>query len=93
MPTYVYSKEKFIEWLQKEVTEDQAIVFSNELTGNLTISARSGLKLHHVFAHDVFKDEGVGHIAFGKSLPLCLIIANKERLSESSLKLLAPNKK
>jgi hypothetical protein len=81
MPTYVYTKDAFIKYLQDNISENECLVFSNELTGNLSISQRSGLKISHVFAAETFKDRGVGHIYNGDSNPLCMIIADKKRLS------------
>ena len=85
MPTFVYSKEDFIKWIDKEVSDKQVIVFTNEVTGNLTHSVKSGIKITHQYSEKVFKDEGIGHIAFGKTHPLALLIANKERLSEMAM--------
>lgn len=88
MPTYIYSKEDFIKWIDKEVSDKEVFVFSNELTGNLSISNKSGIKITHQYSEKVFKDKGVGHIAFHKSHPFGLIIADKERLSEKAIKAL-----
>jgi hypothetical protein len=63
MPSYVYSKEDFIKWIDKEVSDKEVIVFTNELTGNLSISNKSGIKITHQYSEEVFKDKGVGHIA------------------------------
>lgn len=92
MSTFIYSKQAFIDYLQKEVKDDQAVIFSMNLTGNLTCSKKNGLRMTHVFSEEVFKDEGVGHIALGKSHPLCLIIADKERLSNAATKVLNNDK-
>jgi hypothetical protein len=86
MPTFVYSKEDFIKWIDKEVSQNQVIVFTNELTGNLSHSTKTGIKITHQYAETVFKDEGIGHIAFGKTHPLGLLIANKDRLSDIGAK-------
>lgn len=84
MPTYIYSKKDFINYLEKQLTDKDVVVLTNELSGNLSISKKNGLKLSHVYAPNSFKDEGVGHIAFGKSHPLGMIITDKERLSDVS---------
>jgi hypothetical protein len=84
MPTYIYSKEDFIKWIDKTVSDNQVIVFTNDLTGNLSVSEKSGLKITHQYSKAVFTDAGVGHIAFNKSSPFGLIISDKARLSEKA---------
>lgn len=84
MPTHIYSKEDFIKFLQKEVKDNQRIVFTNELTGNMSISKKSGLKLTHQYAHDVFDDVEVGHIAFGETHAIGLLVTEEYRLSEKA---------
>lgn len=88
MPTFIYSKKDFIKYLEEQIKEDQAIVFTNELCGSITGSEKNGIKISHPYAPKVFKDIGVGHIAFGKTIPLGLLICNKDRLNESSLSLI-----
>ena len=84
MPTYIYSKKDFISYLEEQLSEKDVVVFTNELQGNLSISKKTGLKLSHVYSQDTFKDVGVGHIAFGESHPLGIIITKQERLSDSA---------
>ena len=88
MPTYIYSKQDFISWLDRNVKENQVIVFTNHMTGSLSISKRSGLKITHVYSEDVFQDGGVGHIAFGKSHPIGVIVTDKELLSDNAASVL-----
>jgi len=88
MSTYIYSKQDFIKWLGEQLSEDDCIVFTKELAGNLSHSKKTGIKVTHQYAHDVFTDEGVGHIAFGKTHPIGMLVADKNRLSESALKAL-----
>lgn len=84
MPTYIYNKKDFLEFIDKQVGDDEVIVFTNELIGNISMSKKSGIKLTHQYANDTFLDEGIGHIAFGKSHPLGMIIAKQERLSNKA---------
>jgi len=93
MPTFIYNKEDFIKWIDKEVSDKQVIVFTNELTGDLTHSEKTGIKITHQYSEQAFKDKGIGHIAFKKSHPLGLIIADKDRLSETGLNALENKKK
>jgi hypothetical protein len=88
MPTYIYSKKDFITYLEKQLTDKDVVVLTTELSGNLSMSKKNGLKLSHVYAPNCFKDEGLGHIAFGKSHPLGIIITGKERLSDVSKRFL-----
>jgi hypothetical protein len=92
MPTYVHTKQSFIEFIQKVIEDDKVIVVSNEMSGSLTASKKNGTKIQHVFAPSCFKDEGVGHIAFGKSHPLGIVVADESRLSDHSKKLIAEYK-
>lgn len=84
MPTYIYNKKDLIDFINKEVSDNQVVVLTNELTGNLSLSKKNGIKVTHQYAHDTFKDIGIGHLAFNKSHALGIIIADKERLSEKS---------
>ena len=93
MPTYIYSKKDLINYLEKQLSDKDVIVMTNELSGSLSTSKKNGLKLTHVYAPDTFKDYGVGHIVFGKSHPLAMIITNKERLSDKANEFLTPIKK
>jgi len=92
MPTYIYSKKDFINYLEKQLSATDVVVLTNELTGNASISKKSGLKLSHVYSHETFKDSGIGHIAFGKSRPLGMIVTNKEMLSDPAMEILKTNK-
>jgi hypothetical protein len=85
MPTFIYSKEDFIKYIEKQVKDNQVIVFTNELTGKATYSKKTGIKLTHQYSEQAFKDEGLGHIAFGKSHPLGLIVADKSRLTTTAI--------
>lgn len=93
MPTFVYSKEDFIKWIDKEVSQNQVIVFTNEITGNLTHSVKAGIKITHQYSEQVFKDEGISHIAFGKTHPLGLLIANEDKLSDIGAKVIEEAKR
>lgn len=81
MPTFIYTKKEFIAYLENQISKDEVIVLSNELTGNLSISKKGGIKVSHAYSSETFIDKGVGHIAFGKSCPLGIIVSKKERLS------------
>lgn len=86
MPTYVYSKEDFIDFIEKQVKSDEVIVFTNEMHGNLSVSKKKGIVLPHQYSDKAFKEEGIGHIAFGETQALGVLIAKKERLSEDAKK-------
>lgn len=82
MPTYIYNKKDFIEFIQKQVKSDEVIVFTDGMTGNCSISKKAGIKVTHQYSHEAFKDEGIGHIAFRETLALGVLIAKKKRLSK-----------
>lgn len=82
MPTYVYQKKDFIEFIEQQVKDDEVIVFTNELTGNMSTSKKGGIKITHQYSEKAFKDEGIGHIAFGETQPIGMLIAKEKRISE-----------
>ena len=86
MPTYTYSKKDFINFIEKQVKDDEIIVLTNEKTGNLSTSKKKGLQVNHAYAPEVFSEEGVGHIAFGETTSLGILIANEKRISEAGKK-------
>jgi hypothetical protein len=87
--TYIYSKKDFIEFIQTQVKDDEVIVFSNSVTGNLSISKKVGIKITHQYAHTAFKDVGIGHIAFGETQPIGVLIVKEKRISEDGKKAMA----
>ncbi len=91
MPTYILSKKKFMEEMNKLIEDEQVVVLSNEMTGNLTISKKNGLKMSQVFAHDVFKDQGIGHIFFGRTRGYGFFVSQNEELSENSKQIIKEN--
>lgn len=90
MGTTVMNKRRFINWLEKQLTDEQVILMSQELTGNLTYTKkRNEKKVSFSFAADCFKTtEDVSHIAFGKTPMVAFSVCEREDISEDTLNFL-----
>ena len=86
MPTYIYSKKDFIEFIETQVKDNEVIVFTNEMSGNLSVSKKKGLQITHQYSEKTFKDSGVGHIAFGNTQAIGVLIAKQDEISEDGKK-------
>lgn len=86
MPTYIYNKKDFIEFIETQVKEGEVIAFTNEMNGTLSFSKKKGTIIPFQFAPDSFQDQGVGHIHFNESTPLGILIVKESRLTEQSKK-------
>lgn len=90
MATTVMNKRRFIDWLEKQLTDEQVVLMTQELTGNLTYTKkRNEKKVSFAFAADCFKKaEDVSHIAYGKTPMVAFSVCEKEDVSEDTLKFL-----
>lgn len=89
MATTIMNKKKFMAWIDKQLTDDHYIVFTQEMTGTLSVNEKKNeKKVTFAFAADSWKAPGVGHIAFGKTPMVAMSICKKEDLSESTLEML-----
>lgn len=84
------NKRKFIDWLEKQLTDEQVILMSQDLTGSLTYTKkRNEKKVSFAFAADAFSSkDGVGHIAFGKTPMVAFSVCEKEDVSKETLEIL-----
>lgn len=89
MATKVMNKKKFIEWLDKQITDDQIILLSQDLEGNLTVNKKRNVKkVTFGFAADAFKRKNdIGHFAFGKTPVLAFSVCEKSDVTEETIKL------
>lgn len=84
--TTLTTKKKLIEWLQKKLPEDDAILYSSVVDGSLEYIKKKNLqRVPVVFFAEAFKRPGdVGHVAFGKSIVFGIMIVNPDSLSEKA---------
>ncbi len=85
----MYTKKDFQDFLEKEMSDDQCLVFTNELTGTLSIS-KKGMRVTHLYASSCFERQDIGHIHYGNTSALGLMIIEKSLLSEGAKKLIEP---
>ena len=95
MATTLMTKRKFIDWLEKQLTDEQIIVMSQELTGSVSVNKRKNeKKVTFGFAADAFKQkDDIGHIAFGQTPMVAFSVCEKTDVSDETLKLLAEGDK
>lgn len=80
MPTLLFSKKGFIEWVNRQVSEkDVVIVGTDKLSSS--IYKKDCIKVEHIYARDCIQDEGIGHIAFNATPSIGILIMDKKRLS------------
>ena len=79
-----------MEWLDKQLTDEQIILMSQELTGNLTYTKkRNEKKVSFAFAADAFKKaDDVSHIAFGKTPMVAFSVCEKQDVSDETIEIL-----
>ncbi len=85
MPTYIYSKKDFIQFIEEQVDENELIVFTDSFTG-LSSTKKKGLQVNNQFASQAFKDDGVGHIMRGDTFSLGIQVTKKTSLSAEGIK-------
>ena len=68
MSTLALSKANFLKSLSEQLNEDDIILFTQDLEGNLSVSKNNKTKkMTFAYSADAFTDKGIGHIAFGKT--------------------------
>lgn len=91
----IVTKKQYIEFLQKELKDDEPIIFSNTLDGTAKVVKRRSLQTYPVaFGHDYFKGgKRVGLVwnpireRKKTSTILGMLVCQKEDLSEEALRL------
>ena len=93
MATMAMNKSKFIEWLGKQLTDEQIILVTQDMTGSVTVNTKkNSKKVTFAFAADAFRRAGdIGHIAFGQTPVVAFSVCEKSDVSEETLKLLQEN--
>jgi hypothetical protein len=88
--TYIYTKDHFMKWLNKQIDDDEYVVFTSNLVGNVSVNAKRNVKkIQFGLAANAFKNAGdISHLAFGETPCVAVCIAKKESLSDDTLNLL-----
>ena len=95
MDTLVFTKKKFIKWLSTELSDDQVVLMSAELTGSTTLNKKRNEKLITFgLAADAFKrKDDIGHLAFRQTPCVAICICNQGDVSEKTLEVYNATKK
>lgn len=82
--TTLTTKRKLIEWLEKALPENDAILMSSVVDGSIQyLKNKNVQRVPFIFAAEGFKRPGdVGHIAFGKTECISFMIVSPDALSE-----------
>lgn len=86
--TYIFTKAGLIDMINRDIKDDEMVVLSTNLSGTLSFSKKKGTILPFKFAADALNVDGVGHIVFGNTTGMAIMIVKKDLLSEKSLKAL-----
>jgi hypothetical protein len=86
MSTVILSKENFIGWLDKNISDNQVVLMTRDMTGTVSVNEKTNQKkVTFSFAADAFKRKtDIGHIAFGQTPCLSFCICNPEQVSDST---------
>ena len=90
MATKVMDKKFFLTWLEKQIDDNEIILFSQDLTGEASVSKkRNEKKVSFAFAADAFKNKDtIGDIVFGKIPIFSIAVCKEEQLSEDTINLI-----
>ena len=85
----IMSKKKFIDWLDKQLNEEEVILITQDLTGELSYSKkRNEKKVSFGFAADAFKDKDtVGDFLYNDTPLFSVAVCKKTHVSEETLEL------
>jgi hypothetical protein len=83
---FVASKKRFLEFIEKQIKDDEFVVMSNSLSGQLSANQKRNTKSATFdFAADAFAQKGIGHIYLGKTPVVAICICPPEFISEKTL--------
>lgn len=85
------NKRKFIDWLEKQLTDKQIILMTQDMTGSVSVNQkRNEKKITFAFAADAYKrKDDIGHIAFGQTPMVAFSVCEKEHVSTETLKMIS----
>ncbi len=88
MSTITFSKKRFIQFLEQQLDNDDIILMTQDLEGSLSVAKKRNVKkITFGFAADAFKQEGVGHIAFGKTPMVAFSICKETDVSDQTIQM------
>ncbi len=89
MSTVVMSKQRFIEYLQKQLDNKDVILLTQDMSGSVSLVKKRNTKtVQFDFAADVFASkDGVGHIAFGKTPVAAFCICKAGDVTKETLEM------
>lgn len=89
MPTHVMSKKAFIILLEKQVKDDEVILYSNEVS-QMTCSKKNESKTTHIlYAANAFAEPHTVGDLFSENIAVGgMLILNKNELSKNALEIL-----
>lgn len=83
MATVTFSKKRFIQFLEQQLDEDDIILMTKDLEGSISVAKKRNVKkITFGFAADAFKQEGVGHIFYGKTPMVAFSICKNTDVSD-----------
>ncbi len=87
------TKKKFLELIENQIDDDDVVVLSTDLCGTISASKKqNSQKVGFVFAADIFaQPDDIGHIAFGETSAIGLLICKEKQLSADVIKKLKRN--
>lgn len=86
MATTTFSKARFIQFLEKQLDENDIVLMTQDLEGNLSVTPKRNVKkVMFGFAADAFKrKEDIGHIVFGETPVAAFCICKKKDVSDDT---------
>lgn len=75
--TILFSKKNFINWISKQIKDDECVIMSDAVQGTLSVSNKGGYKIPFVFSSDIFPTKDIRNVSEIKILSLCIPKINK----------------
>lgn len=90
MATTIFNKKQILEWVDRNVKDDQLVLMTMDMTGSCTVSPKNNQKkVSFVFAADAFKaKDDIRDLAFRQTPSVCFAICDKMFVSEEAIKML-----
>lgn len=87
MATQIGNKKLLLEWIEKEVKDDDIILLSQDYVGEISVNQKlNQKKIPFAFAADAFKrKDDIGHIAYGETPMVAFCVVKHEHASEETI--------
>lgn len=87
MPTYIFNKKQFINWMSEGLEDGDVIVFSDEAT-QMTAS-KKGMKFNFNVSSDAMNEPGdIGKFHFGDARAFAILKMKEANLNEKGLQII-----